>query len=87
MKIELKSHVEEMKEEIKNSSVQVEEDLSKHLSAADDDNMSSFMKLVWNELQSYLRFSEHCIHYHPMLMTFCFGLTAKSWSTRFLLFG
>ena len=79
---ELKSQIEEMKEEIKNSSVQVAEDLSKDLgdlmSGANDEDIPSFMRLFWNEQQNYLRSSEHGIRYHPMIIKFCLGLAAKS---------
>ena len=45
---------------------------------ADHSKISPFMKFFWEEQQNHLRLSATGIHYHPMIIGYCFSLAAKS---------
>ena len=82
---QLKNELESMKQEIHKSSVPVSSELSRDLvgiiSNASIKNVLSFMKLFWEEQQTYLLSSKKGVRYHPMIIRYYLGLAAKSPTT------
>ena len=51
------------------------------MSNADKSKMPNFMKLFWEEQQKFLHATKTGVRYHPMIIRYCVGLTAKSPAT------
>lgn len=80
---ELEHQLEEMKQEIKNSSVLVDHELSNDLTSIIGDcasGMTPFMNLFWQQQKKLLKSSATGVRYHPMIIRFCLSLAAKSLS-------
>lgn len=78
---ELEHQLEKMKQEIKNSSVLVDHELSNDLTSIIGDcasGMTAFMNLFWQQQKKLLKSSATGVRYHPMLIRFCLSLAAKS---------
>ena len=54
-------------------------DFQKLFPQSNKKDVPPFMKLFWQEQQKYITLSSpSCIRYHPMIITFCLNLAAKS---------
>ena len=73
--------MKKLQSEIDNSSVPVNEDFNNDFQFifrnCDQNRISAFMKLFWEEQIKYLNSSSQ-IRYHPMVIKYCLGLYAKS---------
>ena len=71
-----------MRTELIKSNVEVDHDLSNDLcsilQAADDNEVTPFMKLFWEQQKKLLASSRSGVRYHPMIIRFCLSLHAKS---------
>ena len=78
----LKENIVEVQEEISLLSVPVSTELSDDMvtiiSNADHSKISPFMKFFWEEQQKFLKSSWTGICYHPMVISYCLSLAAKS---------
>ena len=82
---QLERELNEMREELKNTNIEVDHEMSKDLtnilgSAADKSKMTPFMKLFWEQQQRLFSSSQRGVRYHPMITRFCLSLAAKSHS-------
>ena len=78
---ELEHQLAEMKQEITNSSVLVDHELSDDLTSIIADcgsGMTPFMNLFWQQQKKLLKSSATGVRYHPMIIRFCLSLAAKS---------
>ena len=78
---ELERQIEEMKIEIKKSSVPVDPELSDDFVKILDNSeksLSPFMTLFWQQQKKLFSRSRNGVRYHPMLIRFCLSLAAKS---------
>ena len=75
--------VEQLKRELDNHSISVNNDLHNDLTALfskhlEDQNIPPFMKLFWQEQQKYISTSKKGIRYHPQIIRYCLNLAEKS---------
>ena len=80
---QLERELNEMREELKNTNIEVDHEMSKDLtnilgSAADKSKMTPFMRLFWEQQQRLFSSSQRGVRYHPMIIRFCLSLAAKS---------
>ena len=78
---QLEQELQEMRAELKKSSVEVDNELSKDLIEIFDSEKSKitpFMKLFWEEQQKLFQKSSTGVQYHPMIIRFCLSLASKS---------
>ena len=57
---------------------QISNDFKTIFSGCDTSTVPDFMKLFWGEQQKYIQASSSSSMYHPMVITFCLNLAAKS---------
>lgn len=78
---QLERELEEMKNELASSNVQIDHKMSndfvKILSDADE-KMTPFMNLFWQQQKKLFSSSSQGVRYHPMIIRFCLSLAAKS---------
>ena len=79
----LEKELEEMKIEIENASIAVDDEMSKDvvsmLSKISNKEMTPFMQLFWQQQKKMLQASTNKgIRYHPMIIRFCLSLASKS---------
>ena len=71
-----------MRTELIKSNVEVDHDLSNDLcsilQAANDNEVTPFMKLFWEQQKTLLASSRSGVRYHTMIIRFCLSLHAKS---------
>ena len=79
----MKVEIEKMKTEIKQSSVNIDKELSDDFATifTNAKNVTPFMKLFWQQQQELMKTGPTNVRYHPMLIRYCFSLAAKSNST------
>ncbi len=79
---ELQETITQLKEELANHSVPLNEELKNDfisfMDNADEKDIPQFMKLFWREQQQYMSSSKSGIRYHPMVIRFCLNLASKS---------
>ena len=59
-------------------STDLNNDLLKIISSADQSKMSPFMRLFWEEQQKYFNSSKTGVRYYPMIIKYCLALASKS---------
>ena len=79
---QLKADIENLKQELEKSSLNVTEDLDvdfRTIISNNQSQLSPFMKLFWSEQQKYISNSSSCsVRYHPMIIRYCLALASKS---------
>lgn len=78
---ELEQQLNEMKAEIKNSSIEVGHELSKDLTSIlgkTSAKITPFMKLFWQQQKKMFSSSATGVRFHPMIIRYCLSLAAKS---------
>lgn len=80
---QLKQELEKLQREISEYSVPVQKDLGDDLITimkdTDNNRVTPFMKMFWEEQQKYLTTTNKTsVRYHPMIIRYCLGLVAKS---------
>lgn len=79
---ELEKELNEMREELRKSNIEVDHelsnDLTKILGSADAAKITPFMSLFWQQQQKLFSSSKTGVRYHPMIIRFCLSLAAKS---------
>jgi len=77
----LEKKLDEMKKEIKYSSIEIDHALRKDITytiGKSDGNITSFMELFWQEQKKLLRSTNSGVRYHPMIIRYCLSLATKS---------
>ena len=78
---ELEQQLNEMKAEIKNSSIEVGHELSKDLTSIlgkTSAKITPFMELFWQQQKKMFSSSAAGVRFHPMIIRYCLSLAAKS---------
>ncbi|XP_065654860.1 uncharacterized protein LOC136081473 [Hydra vulgaris] len=79
---DLKEKIIDLQNSISKSAMTISSSLSDDLisimSNADQNKISPFMKLFWEEQQKYLRLSPTNVRYHPIIIRYCLSLASKS---------
>lgn len=78
---ELERQLNEMKAEIKNSSIEIDHELSKDLTSIigkANAKITPFMDLFWQQQKKMFSSSTTGVRYHPMIIRYCLSLAAKS---------
>lgn len=78
---ELEQQLNEMKAEIKNSSIEVGHELSKDLTSIlgkTSAKITPFMELFWQQQKKMFSSSSTGVRFHPMIIRYCLSLAAKS---------
>ena len=78
---ELEQQLNEMKAEIKNSSIEVGHELSKDLTSIlgkTSAKITPFMELFWQQQKKMFSSSATGVRFHPMIIRYCLSLAAKS---------
>ena len=78
---ELEQQLNEMKAEIKNSSIEVGHELSKDLTSIlgqTSANITPFMELFWQQQKKMFSSSATGVRFHPIIIRYCLSLAAKS---------
>ena len=76
----LEKKLDEMKKEIKYSSIEIDHALTKDITytiSKSDSNITPFMELFWQE-QKKLLSTNSGVRYHPMIIRYCLSLATKS---------
>ena len=79
---QLERQLNEMREELEKTNIEVDNELSndfsKILNSAGDAHITPFMKLFWEQQKKLFSSSSKGVRYHPMIIRFCLSLGAKS---------
>ena len=78
---ELEQQLNEMKAEIKNSSIEVGHELGKDLTSIlgkASAKITPFMELFWQQQKKLVSSSATGVRFHPMIIRYCLSLAAKS---------
>ena len=79
---QLEQELTEMRTEILKSNIEVDHQLSNDLTSifeeANDDKITPFMNLFWQQQKKLFSSSGTGVRYHPMIIRFCLSLAAKS---------
>ena len=78
---ELERELNEMRMELKKSSIEVDHELSNDLTKLfdkADSAITPFMNLFWQQQQKLFSSTSTGVRYHPMIIRFCLSLAAKS---------
>ena len=78
---ELEQQLNEMKAEIKNSSIEVGHELGKDLTSIlgkTSAKITPFMELFWQQQKKLVSSSATGVRFHPMIIRYCLSLAAKS---------
>ena len=78
---ELERQLFEMRQELQNSSIEVDHELSndfRKLFDSSDKEVTPFMNLFWEQQKELFSSSRTGVRYHPMIIRFCLSLAAKS---------
>lgn len=78
---ELERELNEMRTELKKSSIEINHELSNDFASILDNagtKVTPFMNLFWQQQQKLFASSASGVFYHPMIIRFCLSLAAKS---------
>lgn len=78
---DLERQLNEMKTEIKKSSIEVDHHLGKDIDniiGKSDATITPFMKLFWEQQKNLFTGTSAGVRYHPMIIRYCLSLVAKS---------
>ena len=77
---ELELQINQMKELIPKSSIEIDQELSKDITSiiGKTDTMTPFMNLFWEQQKKFFSSSSKGVKYHPMIIRYCLSLAAKS---------
>lgn len=78
---ELERELAEMRTEIIKSNIEVDHELSNDFTRIldeNDENVTPFMNLFWQQQKKLFSSSKTGVRYHPMIIRFCLSLAAKS---------